>query len=114
MKRILLIIFLGFTFHLASAQSAKSGGCDNCGDAKSKRKVEMSVYPNPASDYIGITEDDDIEEINVYNLVGKRIKNFQAYKGQRYNIADIPTGVYLVQLMGDNGKIITTQRLSKR
>lgn len=116
MKKILLIFcFSLMAMTYVSAQSVKGTNCENCADTKTKqKKYELSIYPNPASEFIGVTDDEAITEINIYNLVGKRIKNFQASKGQRYNISDIPTGVYLTQLIGEDGKVITTQRLSKR
>jgi len=50
----------------------------------------------------------------VYNLVGRKIKEFKVEKGKSYSITELPKGMYLIQFVGVDGKVLTTQRLSKR
>lgn len=73
-----------------------------------------SVYPNPAFDYIGLTNDATVSYIRVFNMVGRPMREFKAVKGQRYDIADLPQGLYLVQLVNASNQIMTTQRITKR
>lgn len=76
---------------------------------------KLSIYPNPATDFIALSEYTGIHEMVVYNLVGKPMKNFQVtMQDQRFDVTDLPDGVYLVQMLDANKKPIKTQRLSKR
>ena len=45
----------------------------------------------------------------------REMKSFDvAEGGEKYYVADLPKGMYLIQLLGKSSKIIKTQRLSKR
>ena len=113
MKKYLLLISVLFI-----AQIGFSQVCVNCGGINSKSttqaKVELAIYPNPAVDYIVLSNDDNVNLIYVYNLVGKLIETFEAESGAKYDVRDLPNGLYLVQVVGRNNKILTTQRLHKR
>lgn len=84
----------------------------------SSQKVEKSrvkIYPNPAVNFIGLNEVAGVSSIIIYNLVGRKMKNFNAQKeGEKYNVSDLPKGMYLVQFKGKDGKVLTTQRMSKK
>ncbi len=85
--------------------------------AESAQKVDYTIYPNPVSDYFSLDQE-SVEKgvanvINLYNLLGQRVRTFQVDKEQRYNVSDLQGGLYLVQLLDDKGKIITTRRLQK-
>lgn len=45
--------------------------------------------------------------------MGREAKSFEVEKGMKYDVADLKTGMYLVQIVDMNNKIITTQRLNK-
>jgi hypothetical protein len=118
MKKYLLIISLFLTVSQAQAQV-----CVNCGSGASSKnanqvqaapKVDLTIYPNPTAEYIGIMNDDNVQFIHVYNLVGKKIETFEAESGAKYDVRDLPNGLYLIQVVGKNNKILTTQRLHKR
>ncbi len=42
------------------------------------------------------------------------MKAFEAQLEDKYDIADLPMGMYLVQLIDEQSKIITTKRFNKR
>jgi hypothetical protein len=77
-------------------------------------KVELQVYPNPATEYISINENSVVREIKIYNLVGRQMKSFEYANGERHYVGDLPRGMYLVQMIGSNDKILKTQRVNKR
>ena len=58
----------------------------------------VKIYPNPAFNFIGLNNIADISSIIIYNLVGRKMKKFIPQKGERYDITDLPRGMYLVQL----------------
>lgn len=77
--------------------------------------ADLKVYPNPAVDYISLTEAQGVSEITVFNLVGRAMKRFQLdYAKQQFYVGDLPKGMYLVQIKGSNDNVLTTQRLHKQ
>ena len=60
----------------------------------------MTVYPNPASDRLffdvkkGVAED---YEISIFNLIG-RLEKREILRGSDISLADLPTGVYVLQV----------------
>jgi hypothetical protein len=72
-----------------------------------------SVYPNPAVDYIQIQDGSDVKFIEVHNALGRKILDFNAVNTGRYDIGDLPKGMYMVRMLDRNRNIIRTQRISK-
>lgn len=77
-------------------------------------KVDVQVYPNPATDYISVTNVEAVSRIMVFNLVGRQMKAFDSAEGDKFFVGDLPRGMYLVQLLGNKEQILTTQRVNKR
>lgn len=83
--------------------------------AQSSQLPELAVFPNPVSDNIFVQDHADaVAEVIVFNLLGKKIKSFEAAKGDNYYVGDLPKGVYLVQLVGRNKQTLKTQKMDKR
>lgn len=101
MKKILLILAF-FTSVLAlQAQTAS--------------KPDLSVFPNPTSDYISVQDNNDaVGHLAVVSMTGRRVKEFEFAKGEHYSVSDLPKGMYLVQILDRNKQILTTQKLNKR
>lgn len=115
MKNTLLLIFFSIFITLgAAAQSSADAGSALAQLDQQGQKVALKIYPNPATDYIGLNNDSQVAEINILNLVGRQVKHFYVMKGEKYSVMDMSNGMYLVQLISSSGKIITTQRLQKR
>ncbi len=121
-QAVLLILFSFFTLLAMNAQS----NCESCpasqhahkltakGQVTTKSKSTVKIAPNPANEFIEILDNDEITKMAVYNLVGRRMKSFDISEGKMYDIGDLPLGIYLVQMIDRNNKVITTQRFSKR
>ena len=75
---------------------------------------KVSVFPNPTSQFFSVSETKGISKLGVFNLVGKEMRSFQAVEGEKYNIGDLPNGMYLIQLFDNDKKIVSTLRLQKR
>lgn len=115
MKNTLLLFFLSFFLTLgAQAQSSFDSGSAMAQLNQNGKKTVLKIYPNPATDYIGLNNDTKVSEIKILNLVGKEVKHFHVLKGEKYPVMDIRNGMYLVQLINESGNIMTTQRLQKR
>jgi Secretion system C-terminal sorting domain len=107
MKQAILVLFFAFTSLALFGQSNADGG--------GVSPVKISVYPNPATNFISINKDENVRDIAIFNLVGKKLKTFQnVEKDEHYDVSDLPMGMYLVQVIDTNKKIVTTQRISKR
>ena len=121
-KSLLLTILSFFLINVIMAQlNAGNNHCDGCpvefnGYAKLDQgdPVQLKIFPNPATNYIELTSNSTVDQILIYNVVGKKMKSFPVKDDGKYNVSDLPHGMYLVQLIGTNKKIIKTQRLSKR
>jgi len=107
MKQTLLVVLFAFSSFALFGQSS--------GEALGSAPLKISVYPNPATDYISINKDENVRDIAIFNLVGRKLKTFQdVKKDEHYDVSDLPNGMYLVQVIDTNKKIATTQRISKR
>ena len=60
-------------------------------------ELELSVMPNPASDFISITGLDGIEDITIYNTLGQVVKTAQVSDGETISIEGLSQGVYMLQ-----------------
>ncbi len=79
-----------------------------------KDKASLRVYPNPTTNYFTLTKNSFVKKLYVSNILGKRVKSFQTSNNGKYDIADLPDGIYLVSMIGDDNRVIKTVRVSKR
>jgi len=83
--------------------------------AQSNSKPDLSVFPNPATEFISVQDKNDaVGYLSVFNLVGKKVKEFEFVKGEQYSVADLPKGMYLVQILDRSKRNLTTQKIEKR
>ncbi len=83
--------------------------------AQNSNKADLSVYPNPTTEYISVSDNSDqVAYVAVFNLVGKKIKQFDFVKGENLFVADLPKGMYLVQILDRSRQVLKTQKVDKR
>ncbi len=83
--------------------------------AQSNSKPDLSVFPNPATEFISVQDKNDaVGFLSVFNLVGKKVKEFEFVKGEQYSVSDLPKGMYLVQILDRSKRNLTTQKIEKR
>ena len=134
MKQNLLLLFLTFSFYLSAQvtphfttsertettfpteENAVSEGFTYSQESNTSSiaKVDIKIYPNPATNYISLSNEEQVEKLVIYNIVGRRVKLFNTNYSNQYDVVDLPTGMYLVRLIGANEKTIKTVRLSKK
>jgi hypothetical protein len=102
MKRLLLSFL--FLLPLSFASGFEPGDED----------IRPGVYPNPAIDFISISNDAPVQQMVIYNFGGRQVCSFPVSKGRQYNVSELPTGMYLVQFLDDQERILHTQRMHKR
>ena len=81
---------------------------------KDAADTKLTVYPNPTSDYFQVSETPGLKYIELFNIVGNKVRSFDALPQKQYAVGDLADGIYLVRLMTSTGKVIKTIRLSKR
>lgn len=64
----------------------------------------VSVYPNPAADFVYLNSTDTIREVNVYDSTGKLViqKEFDAEKAASLDIRHLAPGNYFVLIQTEN------------
>ena len=79
----------------------------------------VNIYPNPASDYVNIVLNDKrISNINVVNVIGRRIARFTV-DANRNDYIKVPLdkvadGIYLLQFADAGGKVLGVRRVTKQ
>lgn len=70
----------------------------------------MTIYPNPAHYSLTLnTDEKEIQEIEVYNVLGKRLlifKNNNSFHA-KINVSYLPAGMYLLKVETNEGNITT-------
>ena len=79
-----------------------------------KDKASLRVYPNPTTSYFTLTKNNFVKQLYVSNILGKRVKSFRTSFNGKYDISELPDGIYLVSMLGDNNRVVKTVRVSKR
>ena len=77
------------------------------------QREALKVYPNPASDYFRLTETQEIEELVVYNILGRKVKAFAVNNGKSYDVSQLPNSVYLIGMIDRDQETVKTIRLQK-
>lgn len=75
---------------------------------------KIITFPNPTTGQFTINDNPFVKEIAVFNLFGQKICHYQHTNGQSHNIETAPDGLYLVQLLDENGETLKTVRLTKQ
>lgn len=68
----------------------------------------MNIYPNPTSDILNIKTASEIDSIEIYDLLGKRVKTFTEsnINNNTIDISQLSKGMYLAKISSD-GKTST-------
>jgi hypothetical protein len=75
---------------------------------------KISLFPNPTSDYFQISSLSGVRYVEVFNVVGNKVKSFDAAPQKQYFVGDLNEGMYLVRLSNASKKILKTVRMSVR
>ena len=79
-------------------------------DTFGKDEVEMTIYPNPASDYVNVqlNSSDKIDEINIFNVSGQNVLHISGGKQSsisNVSLMDLATGTYFMRIRTENQKL---------
>jgi arylsulfatase A-like enzyme len=75
---------------------------------------ELKIYPNPANDYITISNDRIIETISMYSIQGVKVLevNPEVNKTQ-INSSQLTSGIYFISITNDLGETLTRKVIVK-
>ncbi len=91
-------------------------GFELLGASSAEDLTEKSVYlfPNPAKDFFQISNPQEVGMIEIYNLVGRKVKEYNVLPGNQYSVNDLNNGIYLVKLLTDGKTVVKTISLATR
>jgi hypothetical protein len=68
----------------------------------------ISLYPNPATDLVGISSDEGIDHVDVYDLKGDLVLSEKVMSIQAYlKLGELNNGIYLAKINMANGDVRT-------
>ena len=76
--------------------------------------VDIRVSPNPATDYFIVSGTTAFRKIQVYNIIGKEVKTFNATIDNEYDIENLPSGIYILRFLDNGNNLIKAIKLYKR
>lgn len=78
------------------------------------QSYELRVFPNPTTDSFAVVDNIIVDEIILYNIIGRKVKTFAHESKKRYSLGDLPDGMYFVSLISASEGVLKTVRISKR
>jgi hypothetical protein len=77
------------------------------------KAIDIKISPNPTSDYFTLQNDNSVNKVAIYNIVGKEVESFKHNSGNLYNVSDYPNGIYVIKMIDARGRSIKSLRLKK-
>jgi len=74
---------------------------------------DLRIFPNPVTTSFEIGYSDRVSTVRVINMVGREVRQYDFTVNENYDIAELPRGMYLVQLRDGKDEVIHTQRVKK-
>jgi len=80
---------------------------------KENEKIAFSIVPNPASNHITISAENDFKKVEIINFLGQTVFS-QSNEGNTasYNVSNLMNGVYFVRIISYDG--MSVQKFVKR
>lgn len=80
---------------------------------KAKVEIEISIYPNPATEYFTLNSQSSVQKLTIHNIIGKEVKTFEVNDDNRYNVSALKKGIYVIRIFDQDDQLIKALRLSK-
>ena len=81
---------------------------------KDAANSRLTVFPNPTTDFFEVSEAPGLRYVEIFNIVGNKVRSYDAVPQKQYYVGDLSDGIYLVRLTTASKKVLKTIRLSKR
>ncbi|MCS4300705.1 T9SS type A sorting domain-containing protein [Chryseobacterium sp. BIGb0232] len=80
-------------------------------ETQEQLKNSLRIYPNPTTGIITINTQAIYEKVEVYNMAGQKVKEFQDVN--KIDITELPTGIYMLNITSKN-KEVTKAKVVKK
>jgi len=81
-------------------------------DIFENKKTLSKIYPNPITNYLNIISSEFINKLEIYDLLGKKIKEIKKNNIETVNLSEIDFGIYIIKLYSGNN--IENHRIIKK
>lgn len=75
-------------------------------------EAKVRVFPNPTTSFFQIQNGQKVDQITVYNILGKQVKFFENADNQLF-VGDLAKGLYMIQLVDLDSNSTKTLTLKK-
>jgi hypothetical protein len=86
-------------------------GVEKVGITEVYQDYQVSIYPNPMSNYLVISGEKDIYEIEVMTITGQPVFSCLTNSGQQVSIDDLQTGIYFLKVRPEHANGWNTRKL---
>ena len=76
--------------------------CTSSASMNETTSIELTVFPNPASDVITVTSDAKLEEVSVFDTYGNLVNTFNS---STFSVSHLIAGVYFLTISTDQGTV---------
>ncbi len=84
-------------------------------NAKEEQIAQLNIFPNPVDEYFELDNPSNIAQtIEIYDVLGKKVKSFETGNNKNYFIGDISAGRYFARIFDQDGSSLKVVRLVKR
>ena len=63
---------------------------------------KISIYPNPANDFVTVSTNETITGMEVYNLIGKKVISSSKLINNKIDVSNLSKGVYVLKVMSND------------
>ena len=64
---------------------------------ENKAQSELTIYPNPTTEYFSLSENQFFEKLQIVNATGRIVKEFLPQSDNKYSLKGMAPGVYLLK-----------------
>ena len=61
-------------------------------------QIQLSVFPNPASDELAIVTNDKIDNLTVYNAIGQIVQKQESPLNNTIHVNTLSSGIYFIDV----------------
>ncbi|GJM31169.1 MAG: hypothetical protein DHS20C18_01700 [Saprospiraceae bacterium] len=76
-------------------------------------KVKLRVYPNPSEGLFTVSTNSIADQVVIYNVAGRPVREFTHNNNKWYDITDLPRGTYFVRILDATKQTLVTRLIQK-